>query len=348
MSVCQDYTGRPISDGTFFSNQYKGCIVANGTAVSKPTGGIVETYIYDNVPIETIPGTGIGNLVPPSGWQLDLVARTNPNRPVLTPLTLMQDFIEIPGALRDLGKLLTKPAKSLGPKDLANQYLALQFGWLPLVEDVRQLLDLQSYTLRRVRELNKLYSGPGLRRSKITFGEENTSTPGTTRISVATGAWVDLQWDVSVHKKMWGSIHWKPSTVPVYLPSDRELNRLARRIVLGLTPEGLAKGAWDIIPWTWLIGYFTNVGKSMLAAANTVPCYHSNMCIMSETKVTVSPKSSLPVNCAENSVATGGSASYVSKTRQLSTVVSPGFNMPFLDVFRLSILGSLTVQRIPR
>lgn len=315
--------------------------------MSKPLGGFTETYIYDNVPL-TLSTSTWSSLPAPSGWPLDLVARTNPNRPVITPLTLIQDFIEIPKQLRDLGRLLTKPAKTLGPKDLASQYLALQFGWLPLVEDVQQILNLQTYVLRRVHELNKLYSAIGLRRNNVRLAEENTSTKGTSRLSVNANSWVDLFWDVSIQKKVWGSIHWKPTSVPVYLPSDREMNKLAKRIVLGLTPQGLAKGAWDLIPWTWIVGWFTNIGSLILTADNTVPCAHSDLCVMSESKVTVSPMTAIPTNVASCSIRLDGSTTYSSKQRQLGSAVAPGFNMPFLDVFKLSILSALTVQRIPR
>ena len=36
------------------------------------------------------------------------------------------------------------------------------------------------------------------------------------------------------------------------------------------------------------------------------------------------------------------------KTRQVSASLTPGFNVPYLDTFRLSILSALFVQRLQR
>lgn len=153
---------------------------------------------------------------------------------------------------------------------------------------------------------------------------------------------------VGVAKEAWATIHWKPTTPPPFHPSDVELNRFCRKLVLGMTTEGLAKGTWDIIPWTWLVGWFTNIGKYALAYSNTVPASYSKACFMS--KVTVTGIAGVPVatGLRTNTVRITGHSSFVRKTRTVSGALTPGFHMPFLDIWRLSVLSALAVQRVIR
>jgi hypothetical protein len=217
------------------------------------------------------------------------------------------------------------------------------------VQDIRQLLDLQSYILRKDKELNDLYSGRGLRR-KLSFGDDcSEKSMLWSRASYGPNNYYRIPLSCMVTKRAWATIRWKPTSPPHYgHGADESQNQLARRIVLGLTPEGLVKGTWDVIPWTWLIGWFTNVGSFALANSNTVPASHSGACFMSEVKYLVAPQQTMTVGIKECTVRSTGFARYSLKTRVVSGSSTPGFNVPYLDTFRLSILGALTIQRFKR
>jgi len=320
----------------------------DGTVVGKPSSGITEKYVYDLYPIDVVlSGSELTALTIPGTAASDVIARSNPSRPVITPLTLAQDMIELPAMLRNIGSLLTKPARILSANEIANQNLAFQFGWLPLVQDVRILLDLQSHILRKVKELRRLYDGVGLRKH-VPLLEDTSNRSFTTRFTVAVNQFVDVSYDVTVKKKCWGSIHWKPTTVPPGILQDEEMNRVARKIVLGLTPEGLVKGAWDLIPWTWLLAWFSDIGNFMLLYNNTIPASHSLICLMNEIVATSVPGRVTPIGVATCDIHLGGAYIYTAKLRVLSGGVVPSFNMPFISMFRLSILGSLFTQRFMR
>jgi len=324
----------------------------NGTAVSYYR---VDTekweYVFDNY---CVGDNGCPNETPlaaPNGWFLSTVAATNPSRPVMTIPTLAQDLIDIPKQIRDLGRLLLTPKKELAnAKGVANQYLSWKFGWLPLFEDLHQLLDLQSYILKRNKELHALYSGKGLKR-RLKFDNSHESGSGLgSRIDFAHDAsqpsYVSCDVDHVVAKRSWATITWYPTTPPPYHVDDARWNDYTRRIVLGLTPEGVAKGLWDVIPWTWLLGWFTNVGSYILANSNTVPASHSKACFMSEVSRTSKIKSVTTVGTVYSSIIGTGSFKRVQKTRVVSGALTPGFNMPYLDMSRLSVLGALAIQRI--
>lgn len=302
------------------------------------------------------PFTGFGavpesttTLSAPSGWHLDLVAGTNPSRPVFTPPQILQDLIELPRLLRDTGRLIRKPGALMSPKEAANAYLAAKFGWWPLIEDAMKLIELQDRVLKRTKELNDLYSGRGLRR-RLKFGESNESKAGTFWVALSYPGYVGAQYDVKVEKRSWGTIRWMPTTVPKYSPGDMRQSQLARQLIFGLTPEGMAKGAWDVIPWTWLLGWFTNIGKFTLAHSNTIPAAHSRACFMSMTTETRTPKGLTLDNAFNVNCKVLGETSTVIRTRAIAApgIPLPGFNMPFLDMSRLSVLGALFVQRLKR
>jgi len=345
-STCDDSHGQPVIDSNLSLSSQKDNLRVYGTVTSP---GLFRTrYVFNGMPTAVSAGTlDTSQLATPAGWELTTVARTNPSRPVMTPPSLLQDLIDIPGQLRQLGKLIRKPKSLMSPREVANHYLCVQFGWLPLIEDLHQILDLQSYIDRRCQELNSLYSDTGLRR-KITLNSDEQSGSGTTTWLGSGQDGVFFDYDISVKRKVWATIHWKPTTPPPFSPGDASRIRLARRIVLGLTVEGMAKGLWDVIPWTWLIGYFTNIGSYALAHSNTVPAQHSQTCLMKSCERTYTPKGVRILGTYKGNANLTGSPYRADKTRLVSSTVTPGFNVPFLDTFRLSILSSLFVQRTMR
>jgi hypothetical protein len=282
----------------------------------------------------------------PSGWLLDLVAGTNPSRPIIGIPIWAQNLAQLPKMIKSLGDLIRSPGNVLKPKGFAGEYLGVQFGWLPLIEDLTKLLAFQDYVLKRNKELNELYSGKGLRR-RLKFSDDTTSTAVSANTATYANAIVTATSSVTVKRRMWGTIHWYPTTPPVYHPDDHSWNNLTNRLVLGATPEGLAKGIWDVIPWTWLIGWFTNLGKYTLAHSWTVPADHSGGCLMREAIGTWTAGGAT-VSAGSGKVYHYGQLTRSMKTRSVSSVVTVGVNMPYIDMFRLSILSALFVQRFVR
>lgn len=348
-SSCTDFHGRPLIPGTLSSTQWTSVPVLNGEVVGRPIAGQANGFRYNNFPITPdLNGVDTAPLGVPGGWELTTVARTNPSRPVVTPLTLIQDFVELPSQLKLIGKLLTRPKSSMSAKELANHHLAVKFGWLPLISDVKQLLDLQQAVLRRTAELKRLYSGTGLRRRVILNEDHQVSDQKRINQTIAAGQAFNAYYDITVGRRTWATIHWKPTVLPPNHPDDAAMARRARQIVLGLTPEGLAKGTWDIIPWTWLLGWFSNVGDFLLAFSNTVPASHSEACLMNEVIATGLAGPVTSVNTLSCDIYWSRDLLYTSKTRLVSGSIVPGFSLPFIGNDRLSILGSLFVQRFLR
>jgi len=279
----------------------------------------------------------------PSGWLLDLVAGTNPSRPVVNIPELVEDLVSLPKALKGLGDLILNPGSKMNPKGFAGEYLGVQFGWLPLIEDLSKLLDFQSYAIKRNRELHQLYSGKGLRR-RLKFSDDTSVSSVSSSLAVATTL-MTLQSSATIKRETWGTISWRPLTLPSYHPSDSDLASLSKQLVLGATPEAMLNGLWKVIPWTWMIGWFTNLGKYTLAHSWTVPAEHGSGCFMSQATGTWQAGGVTVTNAKSSSLAGSGEATRTIKTRVVSSAVTVGANMPYLDMFRLSILGALFTQK---
>jgi hypothetical protein len=282
-------------------------------------------------------------LAAPDGWLLDLIAGTNPSRPVVNIPELIEDIVDLPKAVKGLGDLILNPGKLIKPKGLAGEYLGVQFGWLPLIDDLTKLLDFQRYAIKRNRELHQLYSGKGLRR-RLKFADDTAVSTTTMSTSVGISI-VTLTCSLVVKRTSWGTIHWYPTDLPPYHPDDLRWNQLSTKLVVGATPEAMLNGIWKVIPWTWLIGWFTNVGKFTLANSWTVPAQHGAGCFMSEVDAELSSAGVTATNAASAVPTHGGKATHTSKTRLVSDVVTAGVNIPYLDMFRLSILSALFVQK---
>jgi hypothetical protein len=345
--VMDDSTGRPVAPSPLSASarDWSKLVPINGTRTNAGGTGTAVDYIATGHRT-----TALGHLSLPA-WNADatdinnMIKGTNPSRPVVTPLSLVQDVLDIPRQLAE-AKYLFSPfiKRRLSAKQLANQALGIQFGWLPLIQDVQSLIDLQASIHRRVGELHSLYGTGGLKR-RISFGTHSASS-GTKNVSYESSSLLNYNVNVSTSSmsRRWGTVRWLPSVLPSWRLNDRELIFQAKRIALGITPEGLYAGAWDLLPWTWLLDWFTNIGTFMLEYSNTVPAVSSGACIMTQTD---SRFDYTVASLTSGYTGGGGSATYTTKVRSTG-VTSITASIPFIGVDRLSILEALFVQRFKR
>jgi hypothetical protein len=280
---------------------------------------------------------------PPNGWMLDLVAGTNPSRPVLNIPEAVENIVSLPKMVKSLGDLIMSPASKMNPKGFAGEYLGVQFGWRPLIEDLTKLLNVQSYVLKRNRELHQLYSGKGLRR-RLKFADDSVVTVHNSGYGSVIST-VTQSCSLSIKRTQWATIRWFPTAPPPYHPDDMRWNALSLQLVLGATPEAMLNGIWKVLPWTWLIGWFTNFGKYTLANSWTIPADHGTGCFMTKAEGTLASAGVSVTNARSSNLSHAGKATRTVRSRYVSSTVTAGANMPYLDMFRLSILGSLFVQK---
>jgi hypothetical protein len=320
-------------------NEYMNGI--NGVAHN---GGYTVTYT------NYMPAIPIGHLttdVPAiSGSDFNkVIGRSNPSRPGLSPLELIQDLVDIPKQLMDIGKVLRRPRSLLSAGEIANQNLSIQFGWLPLIRDVQSLFSFQASVNRRLKELYGLYhSGKGLHRTiHLDRGSANSDRGLITLASNAGGS-VVARVERSTFAEKWGAARWLPASPTVYNPSDDELIRKARQVAAGLTVEGIYQGLWNVLPWTWLVDWFGGVGEFASSYSNTLPAACTSCTVM----LHIQTEDRYVITSRPTGVTGGdGSVFLHTKSRSVGTSSLTAY-LPIISASDLSILSSLFIQRVKR
>jgi hypothetical protein len=328
------------ADDVGYPNQH-GLEITKTSCNAVPLSGVFNPGNNQRVYSQWMPGliseapshNADGNYPTNAGMATTLLARTNPGRSEVSIPVFVGELRDLPGMVKLAGESILKKASS--------GYLAWQFGWKPLFSDLRKMLDFQATVAKRERELVRLYSKGGLKR-RMNLGNSGVESVTNQTIASEMSLLIDCRRSIFTERKSWGTVRWLPTSLPT-LGDQPDLRKLARKAVFGLDIQ--AVDAWNLIPWTWLIDWFSNAGDFLEAHANRVPCTATNVCIMTTT----STQASWTRTDGLQGVFTGGyaSATRISKTRYVG---GAGFSasLPFLNGRQLSILSALAIQRLAR
>jgi len=233
-----------------------------------------------------------------------------------------------------------KPHKNV-PKDLADAYITLQFGLLPLISDVNKLLQFQSAVDRRCKELDRLYKKGGLR-SRVRLVDETleVQTPAFT-VASNLGHIVKLRSHKITKVRRWATCRWLPTSVPSF-NTDEEKRALASSLVGGLNLNGLTMAAWNAVPWSFLVDWFANASDVLAASNNSLPATCVGRCLMTHVQTTVSYSREDSLGWLSGG---DGTFTYETKMRSANVGISLNASLPFLNGNQLSILGALSVSR---
>jgi len=234
-----------------------------------PSGG----NIYGNFGI----GSNTGAYSPPSmlppltAFELyskgtTAIARTLPTNPAFD-LSVAIGELRSDGLPSISGAELWK-SKSLEAKHAGSEYLNVQFGWIPLVNDITNFCESVRDADKIIRQYVK-QSDQKIKRT-YTFPQEDLN-------EVYTGSFFPLgssdfgflggSMSTFVHRKTWFKGAYR-----YHLPiSNGQLSKLQKyrlyaEHILGirLTPEVL----WNLAPWSWAADWFGNIGDVMTNISN--------------------------------------------------------------------------------
>lgn len=258
-------------------------------------GGILtysQRYLFQPKAIRIFRGVSVvqigesGHGLPPGGWEAlegtsneltaELLALTNPFRYTVSVPVMVAELVEAAGLLN---WIKTSIAGTIG-----SAYIVNQWGYEPMVRDIKDLVKITSAIETRVKEFNSLLKTGGLRRKVelrrkgvhgSTVSQTCWSTYGITFSCTATPHY---------RSKVWGTVRWVPNRdSPIDLTLLTQFNEAAK-IVLDLRRPD-ASTIWEAIPWSWLVDYFLNVGDSLKALEDTDKVIPTDICIMRERTV---------------------------------------------------------------
>lgn len=326
--TCVDVVGNYPNPNPFSLTERDGFVgTINGTCAG---------YLYDNWPIvngivtaHIQKGATLGSLVTKA------LAATNPSEAsILLPTSLYE--------LKDLPNMVRWSAGSAG-KRVANAHLNYQFGWKPLLSDLKKLLDFTSSVERKMQELESL-SKHGLHRTAQLGCEEFSSAPKTITLNSTLATVVTAKViDVTVRRN-WATVFWRPSTnFPSYLIRDsRFIREKARRLVLGLDSSQINQNIWNAMPWSWLVDWFAGIDELLRSTNNSVAYASGPVCMMQTATTT---RYYTDVKKPAGAVLSKLSSEYVTKKRELFSPTPKVELRSFLNGRRLSILGSLAILK---
>lgn len=346
--VCADTVGNYHSDNALQIDHFRGVGAIMNSRISVNNGALI--YLYQSVPmfnlVTNIPSNPFGPDVSQS-FVNRLLASSGPLTPRINVPLFIFELRELPRMLKDTGDYLhglRKRPRIPSDRDVAAQTLAYQFGWGPLVGDIVKMLSFVDTVKKRQDELRKANSSRGLKR-RVTLDpmtEQTTESKLAWSASPMGGITVTC---VTTHtRESWATCRWN-------LRSGQNIGRdptfsEAFNAALGLNRGMIPIDVWKSLPWSWAIDWFADISNLLQANYNMIYYSPGKVCIMNRIKSEMAiPEYGTPTR---GLIFTSGT-----RTRETlyRTVVSnpssiPTLRVPFLDSFKLSILGSFTILRI--
>lgn len=296
-------------------------------------GGVFNPTIATNYPVlnwgnVAMPGTP-GDIPSDTASITQVAARTNPGKPSIDLPVFLGEMRDLPHLVKETGDFL------LGRRGSFNG-LSWTFGWEPLLRDLGKMINFTDVAEKRFQELNRLHKR-GIRRNQTVFERSIIGT--STNMVLNSDNNCVVRGDVShtTTFKKWVSISWKPSPVPSY--DSAAIRDQAWKSTLGLSAR--PKIIWDLMPWSWLVDWFANVGDFLQASDNSVAVIGSSCVMLKKTMV-----GSVKITSTTSGLScTDGS--WYKKT--MNRLPNPGIGLdasiPVLTGRQLSILGGLATSR---
>lgn len=255
-----------------------------------------------------------------------LVSLTNPSRPVVDVPVFVAELGDIP-------KLFAQATGSL-VKKVAKGHLTANFALRPLLADLLDMLDNAKNINDRMKELNALQR-KGLSRTRNLWSGSNSSFDTLSVSSSPIWCGVTMRRTKMTTVKVWGHVKWKPDGS--FPTTDDAMLRAAYRAIYGLTID--LSTAWELIPFSWLIDYFSNLGDLLKGSRNVVGASHGPSLIMRHTRTEAS---GLIISSSFSGIK-GGSAKQIRELKQRGGVSVPAVSasLSALSGRQLSNLGAL-------
>lgn len=251
--------------------------------------------------------------------------------------------------LREFPRLL-KNVFNTSPARIAGSYVEYKFGYAPMVSDLQKLFQLPKTIEDRIAQLNFLRTKEKVSRTRTVWSADREADPTTvTPISwyggFQTTCLVTRRTSIDVQVTSSWRIQDSINSL-----TDPEMASLAWKLSLGLTPQAIISQGWDLLPWSWLIDWFTNFGDFISLTNNSV-AYLGGPGSVSTVEDTILKYSwrVVPPTSPERWFNTLSFRDGVFRRRDWTRgihVTYPSITGPFLDGSQTSILASIASSRL--
>lgn len=221
---------------------------------------------------------------PTDAWLTEVIKRTQDTGPIVDIPLSIAELKDLPRTIRHLGeRILTRASV----KGVADDALALQFGFLPVLRDAANLVTLQRSLAARMARHRRKY------RTRRSRGK--LSTPA---VYVGWAYWFPSS--VGTYTS-WGNFGTTFNATQTRDPAPSEQWFSAKIEPQHSLPEVLSEACrnptgvgeaslstlWNLIPWSFLIDYFSNLGDVIGLIGNRMPYKITSVCLMCTARLEV-------------------------------------------------------------
>lgn len=342
-----DVTGNPHGENVFNLKRTTKMVTPfsgnSKTGVPDNIYGTYSNYWPTYIRSTLVTHQSVSGLKSNNDMAVQVLAVSNPSKPVVDLPLFFAEMKDFPGMAESIARVFMRRQHML--TDLSETWLNTNFGFMPLLNDLKAMTQFQEEMDNRIKKLYAMNNGKGLH-SKVKGPTEVVHTVLGNQILDTSDGTTRCRVDRLTSVTQWGTTRWRPDPNKPLPSSHSEMVQLARKAALGLTPS--ASTAWNLIPWSWMADWFSNVGQFLNAHRNTVPAVHSPVCVMRHSKTTWSGKRHLPDNYPELK---GGDFTAIreDKVRAVMPFVLPTANLgELISPRQVSILSSLAILRLPQ
>lgn len=271
------------------------------------------------------------------------LANMNPNRPDIDLTVSIAELRELPELLRDATHILTKLPGST--KHSARANIVAQFGMAPIIRDVLTLFKFAELVDKREKYLRELSSGFKRIKRKLTEEEWDGIAPIQTLCfgAVPDESSTTNRCIITSHAKR---RYWFTARAKLVNPiSEREIRSISKAVSSG-TYTLTAQQLWNLVPWSWLVDWFSTTGDLLAAYRGGLKWQWEGLNLMYETTYYMTmqfpnPRSGFTITPLNPN------AKATVKIRRLPAVsVYPQWRIPYLTFRQVSILLSLAILRV--
>lgn len=235
------------------------------------------------------------------------ISHSIPTNPAFSAVTFMSETLQ-DGIPSLLGVETWKHRTEIG-RGAGSEYLNTQFGWLPLISDMRKF----AYAVKNHSKiLNDLQAGSRKHtRVGFAFPSDESSSSGTTSLFLHKGGNSGVSVALSgAYSRTQTSNMWFKGSFTYLIPASKGQLSKAQRYaeyadkLLGLKPTPTA--IWNASPWTWALDWFTNAGDIV----NNISALHQNGLVLEYGYLMASTRS-------VDTISTSGNTTWSSCSRSL-------------------------------
>jgi hypothetical protein len=299
-------------------------------------------------------------LVP--NWDLlaaKAMANANPNTPGVDLPAFIGELKDLPMLMRSTRDIYSWYRKvrrgKIPPSEfhptLGEANLSYSFGLRPMVSDLSKLFDFTESVRNRIAYLRRLEHGTKVRRS-LGSDERNFDYIGSSNERIAYSiAHKDYLVLPNLSSLTGRTDYWYTMRLKLLdeLPGNwDELMKLGRDLEYGLYAN--IDSVWELVPFSWLIDWFSNFGDLINQTRGRVRYQHRDLNIMAESKLECTQTFEMKPGITQSGEC---QISVERKLRHVRTLpyAYPTFVKPLLSKYQVGILGSLAITRgrkVPR